>query len=334
MIRVIKENPFLSLGITSLLLSAVVLDATGNLNPIVVFFGLYGVFLIFLNFVRVDKKLSYEKIDRKLVKMIISTSLEEEKELEEEKRRAVFLGLGKTILKPEDLRKMSYEDDEFFKSFIAVHPQTPADVLLEYSLDSSDKGVLAAIASNPKTSTSVADRIKYELLEDLSSEEAQRKILNDPTSSETLLKQVFLKPFNTEEVNRLLISHPNISDELFNEITVSGDTEILTAIASSKKVINNSDLVLKLKQWISYDIMFALLSNPNINRRTLELYDGFNHDRANLQEIIKERDKLPLATLAWIGRSAPIYKNVMAELIKSKSPDHQNMPYDDIMKTL
>lgn len=334
MITKIKENPFLSLGIVSLLLSAVVLDNTGTLNPIVVFFGLYGVFLVFLNFVRVDKKLSYEKIDRKLVKQVLANAIEEEKELEAAERRAVFLGLGKTILQPTTLREMSYKDDDFMKAFVAIHPQTPADVLLEYSLDTSDTGILAAIVSNPKTSTSVADRIRYELLEDLTTEEAQLKILNDASSNETLLKQVFLNPFDADEVNALLISHPNISDELFNELTVSGNTEVLVAIASSKKVINNADLVLKLKNWLSYDIMFALFSNPNINRRTLELYDGMNHDRANFQEIVKKRDELPLATLAWIGRSAPIYKNIMAELIKAKSPDHKNMPYDDIMKTL
>ena len=243
MITKIKENPFLSLGIVSLLLSAVVLDNTGTLNPIVVFFGLYGVFLVFLNFVRVDKKLSYEKIDRKLVKQVLANAIEEEKELEATERRAVFLGLGKTILQPTTLREMSYKDDDFMKAFVAIHPQTPADVLLEYSLDTSDTGILAAIVSNPKTSTSVADRIRYELLEDLTTEEAQLKILNDASSNETLLKQVFLNPFDADEVNALLISHPNISDELFNELTVIGNTEVLVAIASSKKVINNADLV-------------------------------------------------------------------------------------------
>lgn len=334
MLDKIRNNPFLSLGIIALVLAGVVLDSTKTLNPIVVFMGLYGVFLLFLNFVRTDGKLDYDKVDRKEVRSHLEMIKEEEDELNDPKRREIFLGLGKTVLNGETLREMSYSEDAYTKAFVALHPSTPADILTELSYDLSDQGMLSALVANPHTPKAIAHKIQYSVLEKIDDEETQIEILNDPTSNEIVLKQIFLNPFDDKIVNALLIKHPNISEELFEELTDGNSIEVLIEVASSSKVINNPKLIAKLKNWLSYDIALTLLTNPSINGRTLDLYDIFNQDRNSITEIIKERKTLdlPTATLAWIGRSAAIYKGIMAEMIKEKSPEYASMPNDDIIK--
>lgn len=338
MITAIKQNPFLSLGFVSLLLAVVLWDATGDLNPFTVFFGLYALFLLFLNSVRFNRKLQYKKIDRKAVKKQMNRVIEEEAELEDPNRKAVFIGLGKTVITPETLREMSYKEDPNLKAFVALNPQTPADILLEYSLDTSDEGILACVAANPKTATSVADKLRIQLMDDFSSKTEQMDILNDPNSNPHLLKQVFLNPFNADIVNELLLEHSNTPEDVINEITNTENHDFLVRLAKSKKVIDNAKLINRLKAWVSYDIMLGLFTNPNINRRTLELYNAFDQSKDLVNAIVRDRNKgeftLPPASLAYIGRSAPIYKKTMGEIIQQNYPEYANVPYDDLMKIL
>lgn len=331
----IKQYPFMSLAIVSLVVALGAWDMQKMVNPLVIAFVLYAALLLFLNSIQTGN-LGVAKVSRKEVKSELSSATQVERIMSDTARTDIFLEKGKkdNILSPEELAEMAFGKDSSgdLVQFVALHPNTPVTTLQDLAM-SGDNGILAAVASNPHTPTSVRNTILYTKLKDIYSEEAQVALLADEDTSAVVLQHIFEKPYDVEAVNGALLAHPNTPLDVFDALTDVKSWDVLKTIAGSPKIVDNAKLIAKIKGYdTNYGVTLALLTNPNMNSNTLKMFDAYNYDKGGINSIVRDTNiKLNNDVLAYVARNSPVMKNMLAERIKKTTPKYEDVPNDDLV---
>lgn len=340
----IYNKPWLSLGIANGIVAILMFLTLMEINPFAILFLMFSAYALFvsvttensvlpLRLIPGTKSFEIVKIDKKDNNNFMRDGIKRANSFSDPNRDGVFLGNAQNIYTPAQLEEMAMGNDTRIQAFSALSPLIPLTALEALS-NSDNLGVLNAVASNSKTPTGIRSKILYTKIFDTNSKEAQVELLDDMETPGYILQSIYNNPHNKKEVALSLVAHPNTPKELFNSLVQGDNIDVLTAIAGSPSLIGDSDLINKIKRSNAYDVVEAVLTNPFIDKNTLDIYNPVDENlRGNLNSVVRNSSlELNTDAIIWIAQNAPLFKAQLLKRLKANNSQFSKLSDDEILR--